>query len=124
MPSLPFLFIAALYWLPLSISVYPYVTSPSGGIRVRAIIQQHADNRQLRLVALLNGTFEMRATPFQIDGAQSQRVFSPTNKCGCWVDLPSGQYEAIADLTRIEQGKERHFVARQDFQVVGFGVSQ
>lgn len=120
MPSLPFLFVAALFALnPITISVYPAVTMPSGGIRVRAIIERNPDNRQLRLVALLDGTFEMRATPFQIDGAQSQRVFSPTNTCGCWFDLPSGEYQAVAELTRMEHGRERRYSVRENFRVLG-----
>lgn len=50
----------------------------------------------------------------QIDGAQRERVFQET-----WSFRIGGAYEARADLTRIEGGRERHYGAVATFSVVG-----
>lgn len=120
--KLPFLFVAALYALtprPVMVNVRPAFAMEPGGFHVYAMIEKHADNRQLVLEAVLWETFHVRRTPFQVDGAQSQRVFRPTNRCLCWDDLAAGDYEAVATLTRITDGRTQVFVDRQPFRVLG-----
>lgn len=116
----PLLIVWALYTLnPVTISVYPAFTIEGGGIRVRAIIERHAQNRSLVLEAVRFQIFQERRTPFQLDGAQRQRVFTPTNACICWQDLPAGEYDAVATLTRMEDGKARIYRSVQPFRVIG-----
>lgn len=117
----PFLFVAALYVLhaPVTISVRPGVATAPGAFHVRAIIAKHEANRLLVIEAVQYGLFHVRRTPFVIAGAQSQRVFTPTNPCICWFDLPVGSYEAVATLTRYEDGQEKRYVDRRPFHVVG-----
>lgn len=121
---IPLLLIFAMYFLPgpVQISVRPKVAFPPGAFLVRATIERDPGNRQLVLEAVRYGVFRERRTPFQIDGAQRQRVFTPTNKCICWSDLPAGEYEAVATLTRIVEGKTQTYVAREPFRVLGGGV--
>lgn len=116
-----FLLIAAIYALPapVAITVRPSFATTPGAFQVRAIIEKHGDNRLLVIEAVQYGLFHVRRTPFVIAGAQSQRVFTPTNPCICWFDLPVGSYEAVATLTRYEDGQEKRYVDRRPFHVVG-----
>jgi hypothetical protein len=87
-----------------------------GGFRVRAMIERHEANRGLFLE--YDGPMH-RSSYFQIDGAQRQRMFQPTNSCACWTDLVSGNYIASATLIRMVNGQEKRYVAVQAFQVLG-----
>lgn len=116
----PVLLVFALFTLnPVTISVYPPFIHEGGGIRVRAIIERHAQNRSLVLEAVRFHVFQERRTPFEIHGAQSQRVFTPTNACICWMDLPAGEYDAVAILTRMEDGHAHRYRSVQPFRVIG-----
>ena len=119
--KLPFLFIAAMYafWSPVAVRVYPQAMLAPGAVRVTAIIERHADNRKLVLKAVQDRTFDIRVSTFSLDGAQSQRVFTPTNKCICWDGLPAGEYELVATLTRMVEGKAQTFTDQRNFRVIG-----
>lgn len=113
MPSLPFLFIAAFFTLtPVTLSIYPPVSMAPATFRIRTIIDRHEANRTLCVA--YEGP-EYKRSCFPIDGAQSARVFQ-----SYWNLRVSGEYEAVADLTRMEAGTERHYVERHAFRVLGF----
>ena len=101
----------------VEIDVYPPFAMAPASFRVRAIIEPHPDNRALFLNYESAGTF--KSSYFQIDGAQRQRVFQPTNACACWLDLPSGEYVASATLIRMTQGRARTLSAHMPFRVLG-----
>lgn len=110
---MPFLFVWAIFALsPVTISVFPPAQLPPAPFRVRAIVARHADNRRLWIE--IDGP-EYKRSLFEIEGAQAQRVFEPVR-----VELrAAGEYVATATLVRIEGGRERNFIARQPFRVLG-----
>lgn len=115
MPSLPFLFIAALWASalnPITLSVYPAVGMPPMTVRARTIVERHPDNR---ILCLAYEGPEDKKSCFALEGEKDSRVFTKF-----WFLRVSGEYHALADLTRIEGGRERHYLARQDFTVIGF----
>lgn len=103
--------LASLHVEPIAISVFPAVAMVPNTFRVRIKIAKHPDNRALC---------------WAYDGPQHQRFCwslagdtAPKVETVFWFLRIPGVYGATADLTRIEFGKERHYVARQEFQVLG-----
>jgi hypothetical protein len=103
----------------VTIRISPAFAQAPGAFRPTVVIERHDANRELVLEAVERGAFHVRGSWFEIDGAQRQRVFTPTNKCICWENLPSGQYEAVAILTRMIDGRPKTFTDRRPFRVMG-----
>lgn len=112
MSSWPFLFVAALYSLnPITISVYPRFSLPPATFRITVLVPRHADNR--RACWAIDGP-ELKRSCIDLAGVESRRAWT------VYWDLRSvGEYEASATLTRMEDGRERYYVSRQGFQVLG-----
>lgn len=112
---MPVLFIWAMFFTmgPVSVTVSPpfSLTTPAA-FHARVIIERHADNRLLELE--FDGP-EYKYSKFELAGAQRQRVFEPAR-----VEFTtSGEYVALATLTRIEGGTTHRYVARQPFEIRG-----
>lgn len=100
--------LAALQTAPIRISVYPNAGFPST-FRILIRTARHADNREL--------CFKLppdRESCHEVHGEAEPRSWTIYYE----VRNP-GSYTASADLTRIEQGQARHYVARAEFQVLG-----
>lgn len=96
---------------PVTINVYPPATMVPGTFRVRIQIAHHPENRALCWV---------------YDGPQRNRfcwelhgLAAPKTETVFWFLRVPGAYIASADLTRMEGGTERHYIARQTFDVLG-----
>lgn len=103
--------LGALHVEPVTISVYPQFGMRPATFRVRVQIARSADNRSLCLSYTGPDYYNSCHT---IDGEQE-----PRSATAFWYMRVPGAYTASADLTRIEGGTERHYLARQDFQVLG-----
>ena len=113
MPSLPFLFIAALYAVsPLTLTVYPPVSHAPASVRIRVVTERHAANRSLCYG--YDGP-QFKRSCLELDGAHDRRSFTVF-----WELRQDGEYEAQAVLTRIEDGRISRYTDQQPFRVVGF----
>lgn len=95
---------------PVRISVYPQAAFPST-FRILIRTAQHPDNRQL--------CFELqplRKSCHAVDGEHEPRSWT------IFYEIRSpGNYTATADLLRVEGGREKHYLASSNFQVLGPG---
>jgi hypothetical protein len=113
MSSLPFLLIWALFFLPapVAIRITPAYDLAPGSFQATIVIERHGQNRALWIG--FDGT-ERKESYYQIAGAQRQRIFIPK----FWDNLSAGRYVGYAALLRIEDGRERRYLARQTFEVI------
>ncbi len=113
MTYFPFLFVAALYSLnPVTLSIHPPASMAPATFRITVLVPRHLDNR--KICYGVDGP-ELKNSCFTLDGWQARRTWTVY-----WSLRVAGEYEATADLLRIEGGKEKHYVQRQAFRVVGF----
>jgi hypothetical protein len=117
-PDLPFLFVAALFALhPVTVSVYPTVSlAQHATFRLTVMAPRHEDNRELCLGYRHPGPLE----PWQRRSCQSMDgIHATRTRTVYWDVRMSGEFEAVADLKRIEAGREKHYIDSRPFRVVG-----
>lgn len=113
MPELPFLFIAALFALnPLTLTVSPVTSVAPVTVRVRVITERHADNRAL--CVSYDGP-EYKRSCHTLNGSDDARTWTLY-----WAFRIGGEYRAVAELIRVEQGQTRQYVVAQAFQIIGW----
>ena len=117
--KLPFLFIAAMYALmpaTVSLSVYPSVSMSPAMFRVLVIVPRHGENRNLCVSYALSTDpmVPIRRSCQSMAGEQERRV-----RTIYWDVREAGEYDAVATLTRVTDGRTQEFVDRQPFRVVG-----
>lgn len=115
--SWPFLFVAALYTLnPVTLTVYPPFGLPPATFRITVLTPRHADNRNLCIsfADVDDDRAPIRRSCQSMAGDLERRV-----RTVYWDVRSAGEYVAVADLTRMEQGRETHYVQRQPFRVLG-----
>jgi hypothetical protein len=78
---------------PVSVSVYPAVTSVRGGARVLVRVEANERNRQL--VYEVDGPDYFRSSSVQLDGASAPRSFRYA-----LTNVPAGEYSVRAKLIR------------------------
>jgi hypothetical protein len=109
----PLLLVFALFTLnPITISVYPQFAMTPATFRITVLVPRHAENRNLCFG--VSGP-EDKKSCLSLDGEQARRTWTVY-----WTLRGSGEYEAVADLTRNEAGQIRHYVERQPFRVIGY----
>jgi len=101
---------------PVSISVYPSVSSAPATFRVRVFTPKHDGNRRVKWCYDDPAT-ELKCSQEELDGAKA--AYSRTvwfKGVGC------GSFVAWAELTRVEGEKERRLLSAQTpFRVIGVG---
>lgn len=109
----PFLFVAAMFTLnPVTVSVYPsFAMVHAASFRITVMVPRHLDNRHLCFG--VTGP-EDKKSCLTLDGFQARKTWTVY-----WTLRTAGEYQAMADLTRIEAGNERHYVSQQPFRVIG-----
>lgn len=112
--TLPFLFVAALYWLsPVTLSVYPPFGMAPASFRALVMVPRDKGNR--KICYGFDGP-EYKQSCVQLDGDQARRVYT-----AYWNIRTAGEYEASAVVTRIENGKEKTYTDTRPFRVLGMG---
>lgn len=115
----PFLFVAALYSAalnPVMLTVYPPFSLPPATFRITVLAPRHADNRNLCL-SIADADDDrnyLRRSCQSMAGELERKV-----RTVYWDLRSPGEYVAVADLTRMEDGREKHYVSRQPFRVLG-----
>lgn len=110
--SLPFLFIAALFTLnPVTLSVYPAFALQPATFRITVLAPRHAANR--RLCFGYDGP-ELKQSCLDLDGANDRRVWTVY-----WDLRTGGEYEAVALLTRVQDGQTKQYRDARPFRVIG-----
>ena len=90
---------------PLGIRLLPGLVSPAPAqLRVLAMVESHAENRELEVIAESQSFF--RSSSISLNGDQAPRLNEFVFK-----NLPSGQYEITATL-RGTQGRRRAIQSR------------
>jgi hypothetical protein len=108
----PLLLIFALYTLnPITISVYPAFAMQPATFRITVMVPRHFENRHLCYG--VTGP-EDKKSCLSLDSWQSRRTWTVY-----WSLRTAGEYEAIATVTRRDAGRERSYIARQPFRVIG-----
>ena len=111
--SVPFLLIFALFTIPdVSLSVSPSFAQSPATFRFLVLVPRHPDNR--RICVSFDGP-EMRLHCEDLDGDKARRSLTTY-----WSLRTAGEYEAVAVLTRIEQGREKAYMETRAFRVFGF----
>lgn len=90
---------------------HPTAMWPNGYFRVRIRVEPHDDNRWL--VMGYDGP-ESHVSYEMLDGAAA-----PITRWREFKDLPPGEYQAIAELYRVTNGKEQLRTTRVGFRVLG-----
>lgn len=108
---IPFLFVAALTLNPVTLSLYPQLAHAPATFRLTVMVPRHAENRQI--CYSVDGP-ELKRSCLTLNGAEDRRVWTVY-----WSLRTAGEYEAVATLTRIEAGRERLYVDRRPFRVIG-----
>ena len=112
MSSYPLLLVFALYSLnPITVSVYPAFAMAPATFRITVLVPRHLENRKL---CLSYDGGEMRRSCHDLQGFNSRRSWTVY-----WGVRTAGEYSASAELTRMENGKERIYRTAQAFRVIG-----
>lgn len=107
-----FLFVAALYTLnPVTISIYPQFAMSPATFRITVMVPRHLENRQI--CYSVDGP-EFKKSCVSLDGWQARRTWTVF-----WDLRTGGEYEAVAVLTRITEGRTEQFRSQQPFRVIG-----
>lgn len=94
---------------PVALSVFPRVDlRVPGQIRARLTVPRHPDNRA---VCWAYDGPEYRSLCWTVDGR------SPRTETVWWYLRHAGGYEALASVTRMEEGRSRQYVVRTSFQI-------
>lgn len=113
----PLLLVFALFTLnPVTISVYPHVSGSPATFRMTVLTPRHAANRSLCLSYHLQIAPEIpiRRSCHTMAGDTERRV-----RTVYWDVRESGEFEASAILTRMEDGREKTYRSTQPFRVIG-----
>lgn len=108
----PLLLIFALFTLnPVTISVYPHFSLPPATFRITVLVPRDATNR--RICWKVDGP-ELRSSCLDLAGTDARKAWQVF-----WDLRTPGEYEAVATLTRMVEGREKVFTDRQPFRVLG-----
>ena len=113
MGSVPFLFIAALFFVPnpVTLDVYPPVAMAPATFRFRVIAPRHIDNR---VICWGYDGPQLKRSCLTLDGQYDRRVWTVY-----WDLRVGGEYEASAMLTRVEDGRVKRYSDARYFRVIG-----
>jgi hypothetical protein len=113
MTGWPFLLIAALYAsVPaVTISIAPPFSLAPATFRITVIVPRHPDNR--KICFSVEGP-EMKRSCEDLPGFEARRTWTVY-----WSLRTAGEYQAEAELTRMESGKAQHYRDVRSFRVLG-----
>lgn len=97
---------------PVAITVYPLQAHSPATLLVRVRTARHADNRAL--CVSYDGP-EYKRSCRTLNGSSDARTWTLY-----WSFRIGGEYRAVAELIRVEQGQVRQYVAAQAFQIMGW----
>ena len=92
------LFCAAADDPALTITVRERIALAPSSVHAKIVIERDARNRALTIT--IDGDRFFQSGERQVDGDQSQRVWDLW-----WHEVPCGDYDVRAELTRVEQGR-------------------